>query len=468
MSKAGWVVKEGGKIKTWKKRWMALEGDVLSYYKKETKKEKCGEIRLADASEIAIERAADYKKHANCFKIVTADRVYHICTDDEPDMSSWIEVLNKQKSGSASGPPSVSHVATNGNSHHHEDPEPSSANEKKMTVEDFSFLKVIGKGSFGKVLLVRKRDTNKVYAMKVLTKSKILKKNEVGHTKSEKAILVKLHNPFLVKLHYSFQDSDRLFFVMDYVNGGELFFHLQKEKRFTEDRVKFYTAEIVLGIEYLHKNGVIYRDLKPENLLLTRYGHIIMTDFGLSKEGLHTKDARTATFCGTPEYLAPEVLEGNGYSKAIDWWSFGTLMFEMLTGLPPFYCEDVQQMYTKIMTADLQFPDVISDTARDLLSKLLEREPARRLVDPAQIKAHPFYASIDWTKLENLELEPPFKPQVKDDLDIANIDTMFTDEPVTLDDDDEDEDSEEANTPANNGNSDWDGFTYNPANAAKK
>jgi len=165
---------------------------------------------------------------------------------------------------------------------------------------------------------VKKKDSGKIYAMKVLNKKTIIERNELEHTKAEKSILQKLCHPFLVNLNYSFQTPDKLYFIMDYVNGGELFYHLQKDKKFTEDRVRFYCAEIVLGLEYLHNTGVLYRDLKPENILLTGDGHICMTDFGISKEGLLKEDDRTATFCGTPEYLAPEVLEGNGYGKAVD------------------------------------------------------------------------------------------------------------------------------------------------------
>jgi len=181
----------------------------------------------------------------------------------------------------------------------------------------------------------------------------------------------------------------------------------RRTKKFSEDRVKFYAAEIVSGLEYLHTAGVIYRDLKPENLLLTRDGHIVMTDFGLSKEGLHDKDDRTGTFCGTPEYLAPEVLEGKGYGKAVDWWSFGTLVYEMLTGLPPFYCEDVQEMYTKIMTAELEIPQTMSDEAGDLLTRLLDRNDESRLQEPVDIKAHSFFDSIDWDLLLQKSLSLP-------------------------------------------------------------
>ena len=160
---------------------------------------------------------------------------------------------------------------------------------------------------------------------------------------------------------------------MEFVNGGELFHHLQREKRFSEPRVVFYAAEILTALQYLHENGVIYRDLKPENILLRDDGHITLTDFGLCKEGLTSDQDRTDTFCGTPEYLAPEVLKGEGYTKSVDWWSFGSLVFEMLAGLPPFYSQDVQEMYKNIMTQPLVFPDIVSEVARDLLTDVKHR-----------------------------------------------------------------------------------------------
>jgi len=309
---------------------------------------------------------------------------------------------------------------------------------KKVTVDDFDLLKVIGKGSFGKVIQVRRKDTGKIFAMKILHKQTIIERNEVEHTKAEKSILMKLEHPFLVKLHYSFQDAEKLYFVMDYINGGELFYHLQKDKQFSEERVRFYAAEIASGLEYLHAAGVIYRDLKPENLLLNRDGHIIMTDFGLSKEGIHDGE-RTGTFCGTPEYLAPEVLEGKGYGKAVDWWSFGTLMYEMLTGLPPFYSEDVQTMYTKILTAELRIPARISADARDLLERLLDRNPDTRLQNPEEIRGHPYFAGLDWDHLTKKGIKPPFIPEVKSESDVSNIDPTFTSEQPTLDNDSGDE-----------------------------
>jgi len=304
--------------------------------------------------------------------------------------------------------------------------------QEKVSVKDFDLLNVVGKGSFGKVLQVRKKDNGRIYAMKVLNKKTILERNELEHTKAEKNILQKLVHPFLVNLNYSFQTEDKLYFIMDYVNGGELFFHLQKEEKFSEGRVKFYCAEIVLGLEYLHNCGVLYRDLKPENILLTDDGHICMTDFGISKEGLVSDNDRTATFCGTPEYLAPEILQGKSYGKAVDWWSFGTLMYEMLTGLPPFYSQDVQEMYSKIMNDRLVFPPQISPEARSLLTQLLERSPDKRLSDPKIIRAHPFFKGIDWDKLLRKEIDPPFVPNVKSKADVSQVDQEFLSETPKL------------------------------------
>jgi len=223
---------------------------------------------------------------------------------------------------------------------------------------------------------------------------------------------------------------------MDFINGGELFHHLSNEKRFSEERTRFYSAQIVTGIEYLHNIGVIYRDLKPENILLSAKGNIIMTDFGLSKQGLQAADSRTATFCGTPEYLAPEIIKGEEYTKAIDWWSVGTIIYEMLTGLPPFYTEDEENMYTKIMTADLEFPHFLSYEVTDLISKFLRRDPNQRLQSPAEIKAQPWFSSIDWDKLSKLELEPPFKPNVKSLDDVSQIDSEFLNEDINAVEDD--------------------------------
>lgn len=229
--------------------------------------------------------------------------------------------------------------------------------KRHLNPQDFDFLKLIGRGTFGRVFQVRKKDTKRIYAMKVLSKREIALKKEVTHTMGERKILEKsLDCPFLVGLKFSFQSAHELYFVTDYKSGGELFWHLQREGRFTEERARFYIAELVLALEHLHKYDIVYRDLKPENILLDATGHVALCDFGLSKPDLGAGQL-TNTFCGTTEYLAPEVLlDESGYSKLVDFWSLGVLLFEMCCGWSPFYAEDTQQMYRNICFGKIKFP----------------------------------------------------------------------------------------------------------------
>lgn len=306
--------------------------------------------------------------------------------------------------------------------------------QRSLKVEDFELLKVVGKGSFGKVMQVMKKDTNRIYALKTLRKQHIISRSEVAHTLAERSVLAQINNPFIVPLKFSFQSPDKLYLVLAFVNGGELFHHLQKEQRFDINRSRFYAAELLCALECLHGFGVIYRDLKPENILVDYVGHIALCDFGLCKLDMKDED-KTNTFCGTPEYLAPELLHGQGYTKAVDWWTLGVLLYEMLTGLPPFYDENTNEMYRKILSEPLQFPgpEIVPPAARDLLSKLLDRDATRRLGTngAAEIKAHPFFHSIDWRKLLDRKYEPSFKPNVVDELDTANFDKEFTSEAPT-------------------------------------
>ncbi|KAK4169949.1 Phosphoglucose isomerase-domain-containing protein [Cladorrhinum sp. PSN259] len=302
----------------------------------------------------------------------------------------------------------------------------------KLKIEDFELLKVVGKGSFGKVMQVRKKDTNRIYALKTIRKAHIISRSEVAHTLAERSVLAQINNPFIVPLKFTFQSPEKLYFVLAFVNGGELFHHLQKEQRFDVNRSRFYTAELLCALECLHGFNVIYRDLKPENILLDYQGHIALCDFGLCKLDMKDED-RTNTFCGTPEYLAPELLMGNGYNKTVDWWTLGVLLYEMLTGLPPFYDENTNEMYRKILSEPLHFPgqEVVPPAAKDLLTRLLNRDPQQRLGanGSAEIKAHPFFHAIDWRKLLQRKYEPAFKPNVVDAMDTDNFDPEFTSEP---------------------------------------
>lgn len=299
--------------------------------------------------------------------------------------------------------------------------------------DDFQILRLIGKGTFGQVYQVRKKDTGRIYAMKVLSKKVIVQKKEVAHTVGERNILVRTamsESPFIVGLKFSFQTQNDLFLVTDYMSGGELFWHLQKEGRFDEKRAKFYIAELILAIQHLHNNDIVYRDLKPENILLDANGHIALCDFGLSKANL-TQNDTTNTFCGTTEYLAPEVLlDEAGYTKMVDFWSLGVLVFEMCCGWSPFYAEDTQQMYKNIAFGKVRFPrDTLSQEGRNFVKGLLNRNPKHRLgaIDDAEeLKRHPFFGDVDWDILTKKLITPPFKPKLKSETDVSYFDPEFT------------------------------------------
>ncbi|KAI9508893.1 AGC/Akt protein kinase [Russula earlei] len=290
-----------------------------------------------------------------------------------------------------------------------------------LTIDDFELTTVIGKGSFGKVMQVRKRDTQRIYALKTIRKAHIVDRGEITHTLAERLVLSRVTSPFIVPLKFSFQSEQKLYLVLAFVNGGELFHHLQREQKFNEERSRFYSAELLLALEHLHDVDVVYRDLKPENILLDYTGHIALCDFGLTND-------TTNTFCGTPEYLAPEILNGAGYNRTIDWWTLGVLLYEMLVGLPPFYDEITDKMYEKILRDPLVFPDEVSPSARSILTGLLTRDPAQRLgVNGAEeIKRHPFFEKIDWRRLAQKKIQPPFKPSVRGPVDVSNFDTVFT------------------------------------------
>ncbi|XP_043360665.1 ribosomal protein S6 kinase alpha-3 isoform X4 [Dermochelys coriacea] len=302
---------------------------------------------------------------------------------------------------------------------------------EKADPSQFELLKVLGQGSFGKVFLVKKisgSDARQLYAMKVLKKATLKVRDRV-RTKMERDILVEVNHPFIVKLHYAFQTEGKLYLILDFLRGGDLFTRLSKEVMFTEDDVKFYLAELALALDHLHSLGIIYRDLKPENILLDEEGHIKLTDFGLSKESIdHEKKAYS--FCGTVEYMAPEVVNRRGHTQSADWWSFGVLMFEMLTGTLPFQGKDRKETMTMILKAKLGMPQFLSSEAQSLLRMLFKRNPANRLgAGPdgvEEIKRHLFFSTIDWNKLYRREIHPPFKPATGRPEDTFYFDPEFT------------------------------------------
>nr|XP_055125497.1 ribosomal protein S6 kinase alpha-2 isoform X3 [Symphalangus syndactylus] len=302
---------------------------------------------------------------------------------------------------------------------------------EKADPSQFELLKVLGQGSYGKVFLVRKvkgPDAGQLYAMKVLKKATLKVRDRV-RSKMERDILAEVNHPFIVKLHYAFQTEGKLYLILDFLRGGDLFTRLSKEVMFTEEDVKFYLAELALALDHLHSLGIIYRDLKPENILLDEEGHIKITDFGLSKEAID-HDKRAYSFCGTIEYMAPEVVNRRGHTQSADWWSFGVLMFEMLTGSLPFQGKDRKETMALILKAKLGMPQFLSGEAQSLLRALFKRNPCNRLgagTDGVEeIKRHPFFVTIDWNTLYRKEIKPPFKPAVGRPEDTFHFDPEFT------------------------------------------
>ena len=342
-------------------------------------------------------------------------------------------------------------------------PEPEN-NHSKISENDFTKIKLIGKGSYGNVFLVRYNKNNMIYAMKVYKKSDLREKNQENNTKSERNLLTQINFPFIVEVKFAFQTDSKLFLVQEFIQGGDLFFHIHSGQKFSTQKTKFYLVEIILAIDFLHKNNMIYRDLKPENILIDSKGHIKLTDFGLSKIVTNIEE-KSFTICGTLQYIAPEIISGEGYNESVDWWSLGIIMYEMLTGKLPFKFnfdsqEEQGQNDLNIYDKKIKFPSWIEENAKDLINKLLNKNPEKRIGSGKEgaenIKKHPFFSDIDWNKALNKELRPPFIPKIENETDIKYFEKSLVESPVFSDS------SLQLvyNTEENEDEDDYDGFTF--------
>jgi len=337
-------------------------------------------------------------------------------------------------------------VMEEGSSPHHATAAAKKDGSKMVSLDDFDLIRVIGRGSYAKVLMVELKKNKRIYAMKVIKKELVTDDEDIDWVQTEKHVFETASNhPFLVGLHSCFQTPSRLFFVIEFVRGGDLMFHMQRQRRLPEEHARFYSAEICLALNFLHDKGIIYRDLKLDNVLLDHEGHIKLTDYGMCKEGIRRGDT-TSTFCGTPNYIAPEILRGEDYAFSVDWWALGVLLYEMLAGRSPFdvvgatdnpdqNTEDY--LFQVILEKTIRIPRSLSVKAASILKGFLNKNPADRLgchkeTGFMEIMSHPFFKTIEWELLEQKQIPPPYRPRLESERDLANFPPEFTDEPVQL------------------------------------
>jgi RAC serine/threonine-protein kinase len=444
---SGWLNKHGGSfLKTWNRRFFVLneETATMSYYVaaedySRNMAPKCS-LQLALYTTVA----ADSVHNSNAFKLSGAGcKTYHLQANSPIEQQEWIcrlgRVLRSQKLYHAN----VSSLLIDDEEREVERffGDAGQNPGEKVGLEHFELKTVIGRGAFGKVVLVQKKSDKKIYAMKCLSKAKLLSANQVGRVLSENRILRRIDHPYIVSMKYAFQAEAKLYLVLEFVNGGDLYWNLRAVKCFSSHQVCLYAAELVLALGHLHSLDIVHRNLKPENVLICCDGHLKLTDFGLIKENI-SSEVNTGSICGTPQYLAPEMLCGDEmtptrYGKDVDWWALGVVMFEMLMGQPPFFHVHTAQMYSMILHMTVQealdnSPQSIDVPAefRAILHALLAKKPSDRLgfgPDDAQsVKMHPFFAPIDWQKLERREVASPYQPKVKDDTDTSIFDGRLT------------------------------------------
>uniref|UniRef100_A0A667ZA84 non-specific serine/threonine protein kinase n=1 Tax=Myripristis murdjan TaxID=586833 RepID=A0A667ZA84_9TELE len=396
----GWLHKRGEYIKTWRPRYFILksDGSFIGYKEKpevssDHSLPPLNNFSVAECQLMKTERPRPNTFVIRCLQWTSViERTFHVDSNEEREewMRAIQAVANGLKSQQQDEEPMEIKFGSPSDSSGTEEMEVAMSKSRSKTMIDFDYLKLLGKGTFGKVILVREKATGMYYAMKILRKEVIIAK---------------------------------------------LFFHLSRDRVFTEDRARFYGAEIVSALEYLHSRNVVYRDLKLENLMLDKDGHIKITDFGLCKEGI-TDGATMKTFCGTPEYLAPEVLEDNDYGRAVDWWGLGVVMYEMMCGRLPFYNQDHERLFELILMEEIRFPKNLAPEAKALLAGLLKKDPKQRLGggpdDAKEVMTHKFFTSINWQDVIEKKLIPPFKPQVTSETDTRYFDDEFTAQTITV------------------------------------
>uniref|UniRef100_A0A669F7C3 Protein kinase C n=1 Tax=Oreochromis niloticus TaxID=8128 RepID=A0A669F7C3_ORENI len=396
-------------------------------YKSPTFCEHCGTLLWGLAKQGLKCEECSMNVHHKCQK-----KVANLCGVNQKLMAEALAVIENYQGVSWEGPGDVSRSVSEVLPEEPLYAVPRKDHQPKFTINDFTLHKMLGKGSFGKVFLAELKRSGEFFAVKALKKDVVLMDDDVECTMVERRVLsLAWENPFLTHLYCTFQTKENLFFVMEYLNGGDLMFHIQNCHKFDLHRATFYAAEIICGLQFLHSKGIIYRDLKLDNVLLDSDGHIKIADFGMCKENMQD-DVRTSTFCGTPDYIAPEILLGQKYNSSVDWWSFGVLLYEMLIGQSPFHGRDEEELFQSIRTDTPIYPNWLSKAAKDILIKLFVREPEERLGIKGNIRQHSFFSSTDWNALEQRQVPAPFTPTITSPSDCSNFDKEFINEKPRL------------------------------------
>ncbi|KPI88701.1 putative rac serine-threonine kinase putative protein kinase [Leptomonas seymouri] len=384
---------------TWETHYAVVDDTKMQYWEKKEDKT----AGVAPVKELDLQCATLREIGEPCTWSVQPDKAStsYFQAESEQKKDEWINALRHYNSSATLAP--------------------------KVRLNDFEKIFVLGKGSYGKVYMVRKKDTGKAYAMKEMSAEK-MKQAEIKTPFKERLILQEIDHPFIVHLHYSFQEDGYLYMVLDLLGGGELFTYIENHAPLPEETGKYYAAEVATALGYLHSRNIIYRDLKPENVVFDQAGHACLTDFGLAKSNVH--EANAVTYCGTNEYLAPELLKGVPHGKAVDWWSLGLMMCEMIFNELPFYDDNPVQMQTRILTEEVHFPKLktpVSEPTKDLIRRLLDKDPNRRMQTLEEFKQHPCFAGLDFDLLLQRKVPPPITP----DSDPArNFAPEFTGEPI--------------------------------------
>jgi len=469
----GWLLKKGIDNTAWKKRWCVLDSQGQLQYFTSPGKGYRGSIDIENATFELKEGEAK----PGAFTIIPVEDGgrggFELAAETTELREIWInhfKSLPQESSGQPIAeedvPPSPIDQSNSELAEAEAEPEPpeppAPSAEEGLSLDDFDVLRVVGKGAFGKVFLCSKRtgdDAGETYAMKVIEKKLVSKhRKQIAYTITERNIMLEIDHPYIVRLRYAFQNVDKLFFVTDYYNGGALFKHIMLSKKFNVTRARFYAAELVLALGHLHSKDIVYRDMKLENILMDSSGHIALTDFGLSKE--HVDNAhKLKTMCGTAEYIAPEILRGERYGFAIDWWSFGILLYEMMNGRTPFRDRNRKVMYHKIQNREPTMPAHFPSSAKSIIDALLRKDSEKRLgangQDAEEIMIHPYFEPIDWDALYARNVEPPYKPEVSD-----KSDTKYIQSSLAKKNDDLLHDLQSQPSQNHSANVHWDDFEY--------